>query len=179
MKIRINEDLHLSLFDTLDAERFYNAIHEINNEDQFRINLKKKHTNKDKTYDILIDAIENKYLIDGTPDFFIIYHQKIAGVFEFAPLEKDSDYVEVGYWLFKEYRNKGILTSVLPYMIKYAKENFDKVRLIATTPLNNWPSRKVLEKSGLKNTGKIQEFKKENGLIAEDIEYEILLNEMS
>ncbi len=177
MKIEISNVIYLELYSLAKANAFYHSIHKVNDEtDQYRTRLKNKHRSIEDTKEIIRDAIDDKYKLDGTPDFFIYFENEIAGVFEFAPLEEGTDFVEVGYWLFKEYRRRGILTSVFPSMIEFAKNNFDRARLIATTPLDNLASRKLLEKCHFTNTGKIQEFTKEDGIIEKDIEYEYPLD---
>lgn len=177
MKITISDNLYLRRFSSEQAVAFYESIHEyIDVEDDYRERLKNKHKKVQDTEAIILDAVDDKFLLDGTPDFFIYYNEKIVGVFEFAPLQEKVNFVEVGYWLYRKYRRKGILSSVFPYMIKYAQENFDRPRLIATTPRDNIASQKLLEKCSFTNTGRIQEFKKDSGIVEKDVEYELLLN---
>lgn len=56
---------------------------------------------------------------------------------------------ELGYWLSEEYWKKGIITSAIKEMIKYAFSTFDITRIYARPFGNNLASRKVLQKAGL------------------------------
>lgn len=171
----IGKNIQLKQFSIDQAGPFYNSIHdEIDPSDDYRVRLQEKYSTLDKVEARIIDAVDNKFKVDETPDFFIYYKSELAGIFEFAPLEKNKKFVEVGYWLYRKYRRKGILSAIFPEMIAYAKSNFSKrERLIATTPLDNIPSQKLLEKIGFQNTGKVHEFKKEHGIVEKDIEYEV------
>ena len=176
MKIKINTYLELVLFNKSFDRTFFESIHErLDISDEYRSRLQEKYKTQNKVTARINDAVENKYKVDGTPDFFIFYKSKLVGVFEFAPLQKEEEFVEVGYWLYKEYRRKGILSSIFPKMITFAKEHFDRPRLIATTPIDNVPSQKLLEKCGFYKTGKIEEFTKDNGTKEVDMEHEIKL----
>ena len=176
MKIVIDEYIYLKLFDLSLCDQFYDSIHQLNNSsDVFRQRLQKKYPTFDKLAVSIKDAVENKYRVDGTPDFFIFYKNQLAGVFEFAPLVADVDFLEVGYWLYLEHHRQGIMSNVMKRMIAFAKENFDRPRLIATTPIENLPSRALLESCGFKNTGITEVIEKDHGEKEEDIEYEYLL----
>ena len=170
MEIAINKDIYLKMFDQSFVGEFYSAIHERNEKDDYRCNLQRKYKTLKKLESRIIDAIENKYKIDGTPDFFIYFKEKLVGVFEFHPLNEE-DFVEVGYWLFSEYRRRGIISSIFPFMIKYAKNNFSKSKILATTSVKNIPSQKLLEKIQFKKTGRILEFEKDFGKVEREIEY--------
>ncbi len=71
----------------------------------------------------------------------------IASMFEFHPITK-PDQVEIGYWLYEEFRQKGILSQVLPRMIAYTQTHINVSKIRATTAIENIPSQKLLEKCG-------------------------------
>jgi RimJ/RimL family protein N-acetyltransferase len=167
----VNKNITLKNFKLELAQEFYEAIHlNTNITDPHRTNLQKKYVSLETVRNQLIDAIDNKFKIDGTPDFFIYYKGSLAGVFEFHPLSEE-DHIEVGFWLFSEYRRLGIVPSVFPRMIDYGKENFDKSKILATTATDNIASQKLLEKSNFKKTGRELEFKNESGGISKEFEY--------
>lgn len=171
MKIEISTDICLKLFNRNLSQEFYSAIHSIKDtNDEYRCHLQKTYDQFEKVESRVIDAIENKYQKDGTPDFFIYFQENLAGVFEFHPLTAD-DFVEVGYWLFSEYRRKGIISSVFPVMIRFAGENFSKSKIRVTTSIRNTPSQKLLESIDFKKTGKILEFRKEDNKVQKEFEY--------
>ena len=145
-KIIISNDIFLEMMDKKHVSLFYESIHEkVSDTDHYRQNLQKKYKKLEDVESRIEDAVKNKRNVDGTPDFFIFYGNKIVGIFEFHPL-LDGDHIEVGYWLYEEHRNKGILSKVFPIMIEYARDNFDKPNILATTSIENVPSQKLLEK---------------------------------
>ena len=171
MKFSITQDIQVVLFSRELASTFFEAIHETYDpKDKYRCRLQAKYDQLEKVKARLEDAIANKYEIDGSPDFFIFHRGKLAGIFEFHPLTAE-DFVEVGYWLFAKYQQKGILTSVFPFMIDYAKNAFLSSLMLATTDVENIPSQKLLEKVNFKKTGRILEFQQESGIITKEIEY--------
>ena len=61
---------------------------------------------------------------------------------------KDSHRDEIGYWLGKDYRNKGIMSKALPAFAKYVAVHFGVIRLEATIFDYNTASIKAVEKCG-------------------------------
>lgn len=61
---------------------------------------------------------------------------------------KNSHRDEIGYWLGKEYRNKGIMSKVLPAFAKYVATQFGVIRLEATIFDYNIASIRAVEKCG-------------------------------
>lgn len=176
MKLKINKDVELYLFSLSYAADFYESIHKSNAiNDVYRGRLKEKYNTLDKVKSRIIDAIDNKYKVDGSPDFFIFYKNELAGIFEFHPLQENENYLEVGYWLYPEFRRMGILFDIFPEMFKYCKDNFSRTRILATTSVENIPSQKLLDKVGFRKTGRLLSFDSENGELNKEIEYEYFL----
>ena len=171
LEIEVNEDIVLRLFNLNFAEEYHSLIHEkVNLADEYRCHLQKKFPRIEDVKNRVEDAIINKYIVDGTPDFFIFYKDRIVGVFEFHPLTKDN-HVEIGYWLFEEFRGNRILSAIFPKIIKFAGSNFDKSKIIASSDIMNIPSSKLLEKFSFAKTGNIHEYKDNDGEVIKEIEY--------
>lgn len=141
--------------------------------DEQRSKLRKKYHSLEKLRDRINDAIDNKYLKDGTPDFFIQYRGEIAGVFEVHPMVA-ADYLEIGFWLFAEYRRKGIIGATMQVMIPHLQQKFPHAKIVATTDLNNTPSQRLLLKCGFAPTGRILEFENNAGTVDKEVEYSYL-----
>lgn len=170
-KIKVTSQISLEMMDFGHEEPFFSNIFEkTNTSDEYRKNLQKKYKTLEAVKFKIDDAVNNKRLVDGTPDFFIFYDGKIAGMFEFHPLSLD-DHLEVGYWLYEEFRGRGILSSIFPVMISYANQNFSKNKILATTSISNIPSQKLLAKIRFIKTGRVLEFPEENGTISKEFEY--------
>lgn len=171
MKIIVNDEIDLRLFNEDLIPDFFESIHLVKDDsDEYRCNLQRKYKTIDDLKVSIVDAIENKYNLDGTPDFFIFFKGNLAGIFEFHPLT-EKDHIEVGYWLYPEYRQKGIVSSVFPKMLDYAKKYFSKPKILATTSITNVPSQKLLEKLQFKKTGRILSFKRNGKEEVKEFEY--------
>jgi ribosomal-protein-alanine N-acetyltransferase len=70
---------------------------------------------------------------------------------------------ELGYWLAKEYRNKGILSAALPVLINYGEEVRGLKRFEAPVFSFNAASEKVLLKCGFKQEGFLEKAYFKNG----------------
>ncbi len=61
---------------------------------------------------------------------------------------KDSHKDEIGYWLGKDYRNKGIMSKVITAFAEHVAANFGVIRLEATIFDYNAASIRAVEKCG-------------------------------
>lgn len=65
--------------------------------------------------------------------------------------------MELGYWLGKEHRGKGIMTEAIKQMVPLGFETFPDVDRIYATPFgSNVASQKALEKAGFKLEAKLE-----------------------
>ena len=150
MKLEIENGLELIPLDPSSSEVYFKAIHEKKDySDEFRMLQQKKYPTLELLNARIEDAVHVKFKNDGTPDFAIMYRNKFAGIFEFHPLSHE-DFVEVGFWLFKDFRRKGIMAKIFPHMVIFARENFRKNKMMATTPLGNVAAQHLLLKIGFK-----------------------------
>jgi len=172
MKIRIDEDLELSQFELSFANSFFASV-QANPAPakDFCSKMQAKYTTLEKIELRIEDAISNKFLIDRTPDFFIIYKSQIVGVFEFHPLD-DSDRLEIGFWLYPKYRGLRILTRIFPTMIDYASRHFSDRILFATTAVENESSQKLLSRNGFRKIAETKEIDSVTGEAENQFSYE-------
>lgn len=70
---------------------------------------------------------------------------------------------EMGYWLGEAYWSKGIITKVIPMMLRIAFEKFDIDRIYARPFGNNPASKRVLDKSGFSHEALIHKGIYKNG----------------
>jgi RimJ/RimL family protein N-acetyltransferase len=164
MDIKINNSLFLRQFRHECATDFFESIHEtVNAKDPYRSRLQLKYKKLEDVQKRLTKAIEQKFLKDQTPDFFIYNENKVVGVFEFAPLEEGKEYTEIGYWLYEEQRNKGIMSLVFPYMIEYAEQKLKRPKLRAITANHNDSSMHLLKKFKFNPVGTLLELDEDTG----------------
>lgn len=85
---------------------------------------------------------------------------------------------EIGYWLGRDYWNKGYMTEALEAVIKYGFEELDLIRQYANVFVNNKGSAKVLEKCGFKFEGILRKAaKKLDGTVRDEAMYSLLKEE--
>ena len=70
---------------------------------------------------------------------------------------------ELGFWIFPQFWNKGIVTEVLTTVIKYCQQEIGIHRLEASVEEGNVGSTKVLEKLGFSCEGIMKECEIKNG----------------
>jgi RimJ/RimL family protein N-acetyltransferase len=75
----------------------------------------------------------------------------------------ESHRAEVGFWVAKAYRNRGIATTALRVFIRYAFEELNLSRLTAHTLVFNTASARVLEKNGFEVEGYLRKHTRING----------------
>ena len=75
-------------------------------------------------------------------------------------IDFDNKSLEIGYWLAKEYRGKGIMTKAIRLFLKEIYKKFNPVRIVAYTFTFNPKSARVLEKNGFKYEGTRRKIKK-------------------
>ncbi len=63
---------------------------------------------------------------------------------------------EIGYWLGEPFWSKGIMSSAISQLCKFAFENYDLVRIYAEPFSHNTGSRRALEKAGFKLEGEFE-----------------------
>ena len=71
--------------------------------------------------------------------------------------------MELGFWIFPQYWNKGIATEVLKAVIDYCQQQKDIHRLEAFVEEGNAASSKVLEKVGFIYEGTMRDCEIKNG----------------
>lgn len=83
--------------------------------------------------------------------FYTIYSNELKvliGTITLWNINMETNYAEVGYELFPEFQNKGVMYEVLNALINYAFTALTFTHIEAYTHKNNVASRKLLEKCG-------------------------------
>ena len=76
---------------------------------------------------------------------------------------------EVGYWLAEPYWGRGWMTRALVASCDWAFDNYQVVRIFATTFAHNTPSMRVLEKAGFEREGLLRRSAIKNGVILDQV----------
>lgn len=156
LNITVSPEIQLRQMNLDFTKTFFSSIHQHSSAtDEYRMRLQKKYDSIESVQKRISAGLSEKFLVDGTPDFFIFYQEQLIGMFEFHPITKPKQ-VEIGYWLYEEYRRKRILSLIMPKMIDYAQTHLNILKIRATTRVENIPSQKLLEKFGFCLTDTIE-----------------------
>ena len=82
--------------------------------------------------------------------------KNFAGLIGLHRIDWYSRYGEIGYWLWKEYWNKGYATEAVKLMLKFAFEYLNLNKVWARVMELNKASQRVLEKNGFKLVGRFR-----------------------
>lgn len=85
--------------------------------------------------------------------------------------------IEIGYFIFKEFRNKRYASEIIDVIKKICFEKLEINKIIAQTGSFNEKSIKLLEKSGFCREGTLREHHEKDGVLVDDYIYSILKNE--
>jgi RimJ/RimL family protein N-acetyltransferase len=92
-------------------------------------------------------------------------------------MTKKFNRAELGYWIGKQYWNKGICTEASIALINYAFKNHNLHKIIATHLIRNSASGKVMAKIGMKLEGTLREHVKKWDKMEDINTYGILKSE--
>jgi RimJ/RimL family protein N-acetyltransferase len=82
--------------------------------------------------------------------------------------------MELGYWLAKEHRGKGIMTEAIRQMVEIGFANFPDVDRIYATPFgSNVASQRALVKAGFKLEAKLEGTLIKNGVVQDEWIYAV------
>lgn len=146
--IKVDDQITISIFDpALDKS---DLIYHINDIDVAinTLTIPYPYTVADADfYFNLIQELDLKY---GKPTSFAIrFNGKlIGGIGRLVSYGIDSHKDEIGYYLGKDFRNKGIMTAVVKAFSDFLHQNHKIDRIEAGVFLNNIGSMKVLENAG-------------------------------
>jgi ribosomal-protein-alanine N-acetyltransferase len=103
--------------------------------------------------------------------------QLIGAVGVVADLPPGAHCAEIGYWLAKPYRNRGVMTRVLRTYAGYAFAELGLRRLWASPFDGNAASARVLEKAGFQREGCLREHCRKDGQYLDALVYGLLASE--
>lgn len=98
---------------------------------------------------------------DKVANYIASYNQKKYGVFLVFELstgefigragfdDVENDQIEVGYVILKKHWGRGFATRILKILLAWARENIQKDKIIAFTPVNHAASERVMQKAGM------------------------------
>ncbi|MGB9598671.1 MAG: GNAT family N-acetyltransferase [Minisyncoccales bacterium] len=103
--------------------------------------------------------------------------KRVIGVISLENIDFEHKHGELGYWLGKKYRGKGIMTEAGKLVLNFAFEKLKLHRVDAGVFSDNIASQKVLKKLGFKKEGIRRHWRFKFGRWKDDVMYSILENE--
>ncbi len=121
----------------------------------------------------LIDGTRNN--INRGREFFlgIEFDERIVGMAGLLKLDRIEKSGEVGCWVGREYRGKGLAGEALDVILNFGfrEESLEKAWGRVTD--KNYPSIKLLEKRGFLQTARFSQTRKIEGQFVDDLVYEL------
>jgi len=96
----------------------------------------------------LLEQIQEEYGKKNAINWGIFDEHKLIGTIGFYRGFENNE-GEIGYMLIPSYQQKGIMSKMVPFFLKFAKERMQLSSVCAYTAPDNIGSQKVLTNSGL------------------------------
>lgn len=176
VELKVDSQIVLKEIELSDAEDIFKLI------DSDRENLR-----------IWLSFIDSTKEIEDTKDFIrsilflpedirdivtvIIYNEQKIGLIGFKLTDFENKKTEIGYWISKEFENKGIVTKSVAKMIDYAFNNLKLNRIQIKCGIGNEKSSKIPKKLNFKFEGIERNAELLNGKFIDAEVYSILKDE--
>jgi [ribosomal protein S5]-alanine N-acetyltransferase len=160
--IEVNKQISISEFSASSDKE--DLIYHINDPEVFRNTLTIPHPYLSSDADYYFNLIEDLNKKYGKPTSFAIRFEGklIGGIGRLVNYGIDSHKDEIGYYLGKDFRNKGIMTAVVKTFSDYLHEVHHLVRIEAGVFLHNPYSMNVLENAGFQYEVIARKYHKKN-----------------
>ena len=125
---------------------------------------------------VFIESTLNTSKSDGTMELAVELKETktVVGYIGLVGIYSQSKHAEIGYWVGKNYWNKGIATEAVKAMINYAFTELKLHSILAKHFENNLASGAVMKKCGMRYVGKIHEHEFRMGQYYTVMLYELL-----
>jgi ribosomal-protein-serine acetyltransferase len=176
VELKVDSEIVLKEIELSDAEDIFKII------DSDRENLRIWLSFVDSTKEIedTKDFIRSILFLPGDiRDFVavIIYNGQKIGLIGFKLTDFVNKKTEIGYWISKEFENKGIVTKSVVKMIDYAFNNLELNRIQIKCGIGNEKSSKIPKKLNFKFEGIERSAELLNGKFIDAEVYSILKDE--
>lgn len=174
--LEIDTDVYLRPISEVDRDTLYGIV------DSDRDDL----TRYLRLWDIDIDGID-RFLRESerkwespTSDvaYGIFEHGHFVGLIGLLRLDAKNRATELSYWLAKSAQGRGIMTRCVAKVLELMFTALDANQVIITSYADNWPSRRVAERTGFQLDGVTRQWRfDKNGQLHDKATYSILVGE--
>jgi ribosomal-protein-serine acetyltransferase len=154
--LKIDDELSIRLIELKDAKRVFELT------DQSRSNLREwlpwldVTTTVEDTKWFIQDCMKN---LDENKSMntVIMFKGEIVGVAGFNRINWSNKTAYIGYWIGEDYQGNGIMTKVAKELTHYAFHHLNLHKVEIRAAVENRKSRRIPEKLGFVNEGKIRQ----------------------
>lgn len=176
-EITINENLSLKLRHEEDAEEVF-LLTDRNREDLRKWFPWVDSTQSPEDSKKFIIKCQEEFKDNKSADFGVLYDGKLIGSMGFHTIKIGHSWAEIGYWLDKDFRGKGIMTECVKAMINYGFNELNLHRIQIRCDSKNLQSKAIPERLSFKLEGVVREdHKHEDSTFSNGLIYGILKNE--
>ena len=132
---------------------------------------------KEADAEFLIHEVVDKGFENETDFVFAIRNKEnglIMGLIGIHHWDKANQKAEIGYWLGKEFWNKGYVTEVMAEVLAFGFKVLNLNKMFANFFPHNPASGRVMEKSGMKQEAVLKQEIYKNGKFLDFVRYSIL-----
>jgi len=97
--------------------------------------------------------IQHQIKLKNYIEFAILVDNKLVGTISIEKIDKINKNANIGYWVAKSYRGKGIATKAVKLAVKFGFNELNLKRIYTTVRKDNIASYKVLENAGFEREG--------------------------
>ncbi len=108
-------------------------------------------------------------------DFAIFLIDSFAGIIGLKDINTTDRKAHVGYWIAKDFRNKGLATSALRLVIEYSRSRLELHRLYTGAFTDNPASIKVLTRCGFQVEGIARDYMIVDGQYRDMMNFALIL----
>lgn len=173
LQLKVTEEVYLSPFSVEDLDEL---VEHLNDEEIYRNSLvvPQPYTRK--------DAHEWLYFVNTSDDIHFAVRKQggslIGGIGFQTPASAHLQHqADVGYWLTKSWRGKGLMPEVLRVVCRFGFEEKGHERITAHIFVRNRASERVLEKAGFTCEATLKKFYKKDGQFIDGKLYRLLREE--
>jgi ribosomal-protein-alanine N-acetyltransferase len=174
MRIDLHDGFYLSPVRDGDEAAYVEHFRDKDTTDRL-VKIPYPYTDKDAEFWVrfCVDA-ENK---NNRPNHFAIRRADgflVGGIGLQLGAVTSAHRAELGYWLAKDYRGRGLASASVSEVVRFAFEKFGLRRVEATAAIHNVPSHRVLEKAGFTREGFLAHYHIKNGELIDVYLFSIL-----
>ena len=108
----------------------------------------------------------------------IVAQERIVGVVGLPQIDWENRSGEIGYWLDRAHRGRGIMTSAVAALVDHAFASLNLNRLEIRTDVENAPSRAIAERLGFRYEGILrQSYRVTDERYSDDAVYSMLASD--